>query len=443
MSEQIRRTAFAARGPNGLRPVRRFSAGRAGRLPLRLLLLATCAIPAVLAQHAYTWQELRDKFEASNPSIQAAKLAVDESRASEITAYLRPNPGFAATLDQLDPFTPNPYRPLGYTFPMVSLNYLHEREHKRELRRDSAREATSIAESTLADQERSLLFNLRAAFVQTLQAKSVLKTTRENLEYWDKVLRVSSDRLKAGDIAQIDLDRLELQRIQFEADVQTAEVNLRTAKIQLLQLLNERTPVDSFDVGGPFDFPDGIPALEDIRKIALDNRPDLRAALQTAEKANTDHKLAVSNGSADPTFSVDVGRNPPIAAYFGVSVNIPLRIFDRNQGEKLRTEIDIRRAAQLEDVTRAQVFSDVDSAYVQTNSSLILLRPYKAKYLQQAVRVRETVAFAYQRGGATLLDFLSAENDYRSVQLNYLNLVGAYMTSAGQLNLAAGHEVIQ
>jgi cobalt-zinc-cadmium efflux system outer membrane protein len=59
------------------------------------------------------------------------------------------------------------------------------------------------------------------------------------------------------------------------------------------------------------------------------------------------------------------------------------------------------------------------------------------------VRVRETVAFAYQRGGATLLDFLSAENDYRSVQLNYLNLVGAYMTSAGQLNLAAGHEVIQ
>jgi cobalt-zinc-cadmium efflux system outer membrane protein len=431
MNEQIRRMANSVRRP---------SAGRAG---LRLLLLAAGAIPALLAQHAYTWQELRDKFEASNPSIQAAKLAVDESRASEITAYLRPNPGFTAMLDQLDPFTPNPYRPLVYSYPAISLNYLHEREHKRELRRDSARQATAIAESTLADQERSLLFNLRAAFVQTLQAKSVLKTTRENLEYWDKVLHVSSDRLKAGDIAQIDLDRLELQRVQFEADVQTAEVNLRTAKIQLLQLLNERTPVDTFDVGGTFDFPEQIPALEDIRKVALDNRPDLRAALQTAEKANTDHKLAVSNGSADPTFSIDFGRNPPISAYFGVSVNIPLRIFDRNQGEKLRTEIDIRRAAQLTDATRAQVFGDVDSAYVQTASSLTLLKPYKARYLQQAVRVRETVAFAYQRGGATLLDFLSAENDYRSVQLNYLNLVGAYMTSAGQLNLAAGHEVIQ
>ena len=140
---------------------------------------------------------------------------------------------------------------------------------------------------------------------------------------------------------------------------------------------------------------------------------------------------------------MDFGRNPPIPAYFGVSVNIPLRIFDKNQGEKLRTEIDIRRNERLAQSARAQVFSDVDSAYVTVNSNIILLKPYKAKYLQQAVRVRDTVAFAYQRGGATLLDFLNAENDYRSVQLNYLNLVGAYLTAAGQLNLAVGREVIQ
>lgn len=413
------------------------------RVPLRLLLFAVCAIPAARAQHVYTWLELRDKFQASNPAIQAAKLAVDESRATETTAYLRPNPGLTATLDQLDPFTPNPYRPLGNVLPSVSLNYLHERQHKRELRRDSARAATAIAESSLADQERGLLFDLRTAFVQTLQAKSVLQTTRENLDYWDKTLRLSGERLKAGDIAQIDLDRLQLQRIQYESDVQAAEVNLRTAKIQLLRLLNDRTLVDEFDVAGPFDFPDGIPPLEELRKAALESRPDLRASLQAAGKAATDHKLAVANGSADPVFSVDAGRNPPIPAYFGVSVSIPLRIFDRNQGEKERTEIDIRRAAQLIDAARAQVFGDVDSAYVQTSGSLKLLKPYKLTYLRQAARVRETVAFAYQKGGATLLDFLNAENEYRSIRLNYLNLLGAYLTSAAQLNLAAGREVIQ
>lgn len=176
--------------------------------------------------------------------------------------------------------------------------------------------------------------------------------------------------------------------------------------------------------------------------MALENRPDLKAAMQAVEKARTDHKLAVANGSTDPTFGFDVGRNPPIDQYFGVSVSIPLRIFDRNQGEKLRTQIDIDRDQRLLDATQAQVFSDVDSAYALVNSNLILLRPYKAKYLEQAVRVRETVRFAYEHGGASLLDLLSAENEYRSVQLNYVNLVGSYLTAAAQLNLAVGREAI-
>ena len=140
---------------------------------------------------------------------------------------------------------------------------------------------------------------------------------------------------------------------------------------------------------------------------------------------------------------MDLARNPPIAAYFGFSVTIPLRIFDRNQGEKARTELDIHRNERLEEAAEAQVFSDVDSAFATLNSNLVLLRSYKAKYLEQATRVRDTVSFAYQHGGASLLDFLNAQSDYRSVQLNYLNLVGAYMTAASQLNMAVGMEVIK
>ena len=133
-------------------------------------------------------------------------------------------------------------------------DYLHERQHKRELRRDSAQQATAIADSQLADQERTLLFNLRGAFVQTLQQKAILALAQENLSYYDQVLKVSRDRKELGDIAQVDLDRLELQRVQYETDLETAAVNLRTAKIQLLMLLNDRTPVEQFDVTGPYDF---------------------------------------------------------------------------------------------------------------------------------------------------------------------------------------------
>ena len=208
-------------------------------------------------------------------------------------------------------------------------------------------------------------------------------------------------------------------------------------------LLNDRTPVEQFDVTGAFDFSSEVRPLQEFRDLAMQNRPDLKAAVQSVEKAQTDHKLAVANGSVDPTFGADFARNPPIPVYLGVNVTIPLRIFDRNQGEKLRTEQDITRNERLRDAATAQVFSDVDSAYATIESNLTLLRPYKEVYLQDATEVRETVSFAYTRGGASLLDFLQAQQDYRSTELNYLNLVGSYLTAAAQLNLSVGQEVIR
>jgi len=275
-----------------------------------------------------------------------------------------------------------------------------------------------------------------------------LELAKENLAYYDHVLEVNRERFKAGAMAQVDLDRLELQRVQYESDLQIAKESLETAKIQLLMLLNDRTPVDQFDVTGPFDFSNSIAPLDEVRQIALNNRPDLKAALQSIEKAKTDHRLAVANGSTDPTFSAWWTYNPSFNNPFdhqtlGASISIPLRIFDRNQGEKLRTQLDIERNEKLMAATQARVFSDVDSAYATVTSTVTLLQPYKDQYLQQASRVRDTIAFSYEHGRASLLDFLSAQAEYRSVQVTYLNLVASYMSAANQLNQAVGREVIQ
>src|SRR5712664_2073517 len=257
------------------------------------------------AQEALTWQEVRAKFEAANPTLRAGQIGIDELKAQEITAFLRPNPNFTLTADgtQIAPHD-SVWRPLAGTYETPGISYLHERRHKRELRLESSQRATGIATSGQADLERNLLFSLRGAFVQTLQAKAVLKLAHENLTYYDHVLAVGRERYKAGDIAQIDLDRLELQRVQYESDAQTAEVNLRTAKIQLLMLLNDRTPVEQFDVTGPFDFSAQIAPLDEFHKVALDTRPDLKAAVHSIDKAKRDHRLAVANGSTDPTLSV-------------------------------------------------------------------------------------------------------------------------------------------
>jgi cobalt-zinc-cadmium efflux system outer membrane protein len=409
-------------------------------------------VRASAAQTPLTWSDVRARFEAANPTVRAGAVGLDEARATEVTAFLRPNPQVSVSADQFK-LVGDATDPFQNLTTVASINYLHERQQKRELRRDSAQGATAIAVSTQADLVRNLIFNLRAAFVQMLQAKAFQTLARENLANYDQVLALSRDRLQAGDIAQIDLDRLQLQRVQYESDVQTAIVNLRTGKIQLLRLLNDTTtPVDQFDITGVYDFGEFVQTLAALRQIALDARPDLRAAMQAIDKAKTDYQLAAANGSVDPTVGLDVGHaqppeaksfNPPLSTWFGINVSVPLRVFDRNQGEQLRTRLDITRNERLLEAARLQVFSDVDSGYATVMSTLELLRPYKASYLDQATRVRETITFSYQRGGASLIDFLQAEQEYRGVQVSYVNLIATFLNAVNQLNLAVGREVVQ
>ena len=412
-----------------------------------------CTLGAVIltasayAQESLTWEQVKAKFEQSNPVLRSNAVSVEEMKAEEITAFLRPNPQVGATADgtQISRHN-NVWQPLTGTFVSPSISYLHERGNKRELRLENAKEGTQISQSQYEDLKRNLLYSLRSAFVQTLEAKAVLDLAKADLEYYDKIIEISRSRYNAGDLARVDLDRIELLRVQYEVESETAVVNLRTAKLALMQMINERAPVDKFDVTGRFDWSETLKPLDDYHQIALDNRPDLRAALETIRQAETSHKLAVANGTTDPTFSAwyiwnNSNNNPNAFQTLGVNVSIPLRIFDRNQGEKKRTLLDIDRSRDAAEAVKGQVFEDVDSSYEQLRSSIALLRPYKEKYRDQATRVRDTVTFAYEHGGASLMDFLNAQSDYRVVQLAYVQLVGSYMTLSSQLSLSIGLDV--
>jgi cobalt-zinc-cadmium efflux system outer membrane protein len=425
--------------------------GRCGQRFTGILLVAIGLIwiPILPAQPgSFTWQQIKEKFETVNPTLQASKFGVDEAKAEEITAFLRPNPALTLSTDgtQITPYH-GVWQPFTGTQYSPSVSYLHERQHKRELRRDAAVQNTAVTQSTYEDQRRTLLFTLRNAFVQLLQAKAVLENAKDNLTFWDRELDINRKRYKAGDLALIDLNRLELQRVQFESDFEVATVNIRTSKFQVMQLLNERTPIEQFDVLAPFDFTDRLMPLDDLHTAALDTRPDLKAAMISVQMAKTNHQLAIANGTADPTFSAWWTHNPSFNNPFdnntiGASVSVPLRIFDKNQGEKERTRIDIGRTERLRDANRALVFSDVDSAYWTLMQTVNMLKPYKGKYLPLAEDNRNRINVAFQNGGSSLLDLLDAEKAYRDTRLAYLNLIGAYLTAAAQLNMATGREIL-
>ncbi len=388
-----------------------------------------------------------EKFRSANPDLSAGLLNIQESKANEITANLRPNPDATMVFDQLQFFNGNPYRPFGLALPLVSFDYLHERRHKRELRLESAQEGTAIAESQQQDLERNLLFNLRTAFVQVLEGKALLANAKDNLDYFDKELAINRARFQSGDIARLDLDRIALA---------ARAVRIGCANGDGERADGEDHAADAAErphSGGPlrchwsFRVQGTDPAtLDDLHSIALDSRPDLRAALQAVEKARTDHKLAVANGSTDPTFSVDFARNPPIPLYIGASVSIPLRIFDRNQGEKARTEIDIAHAERQKESTQAHVFSDVDSAYYllgEFDEPVAALRRGGRLLWRRRSAFATRCHFPIQRGQANLVDYLDAQREYRATQVAYINLVGAYLNAVSQLNMAVGKEAVQ
>jgi cobalt-zinc-cadmium efflux system outer membrane protein len=426
------------------------------RLPRKLIPGAAArnlAIAAALAHSLYgqtlvlNWEQIKTRFFAQNPNVLAGQISIEESKANEITARLRPNPEFTFTTDgfQLTP-DKSVWRPLAGVLYTPGVSRLFERQHKRQLRMNSARLATSGAGSDQEDLQRTLLFTARTAFVSTLQAKALVELSQANLQSYDNVISVNRTRFQAGDISELDFQRVELQRVQFESDLANARVNLRTAKIQLLALLNDRTPVDDFDAAGDFEYKESILLPAELRQMAVANRPDLRSAQTAIEKATADNRLAIANGSADPTVGGWYSRNPSFNNPFdlntlGGNVTIPIRIFDKNQGEKARTALEITRTQRQRNALLAGIYRDVDSAYATLEGVRTLVRSYRGKYLKESGDIRDKVSFSYTRGGATLLEFLDAQKSYRDTQVAYIGLVGNYWSALAQLSLAVGQEV--
>jgi outer membrane protein, heavy metal efflux system len=394
-----------------------------------------------------SWEQIKSRFLAQNPSVLAGQINVEESKANEITAALRPNPQFNLSQDglQLAP-SMGVWRPLTGIVLTPGVSQLIERQNKRERRTDSARLATTGAASDQEDLQRTLLFSVRTAFLNTLQAKALVDLTQASLQSYDQAIEANRTRFQAGDISELDFQRVEIQRIQFESDLATARVNLRTAKIQLLALLNDRTPVDGFDVEGDFAYKESIIQLPELRQAAAANRPDLRSAETAIEKAQADNRLAIANGTADPVVAGWYSRNPSFNNPFdsntlGASISIPIRIFDKNQGEKARTALEVTRTGHLRDALLAGIYRDVDSAFATVESVRTLVRPYRDKYLQESADIRDKVSFSYSQGNATVLEFLDAQKSYRDTQVTYVGLVGSYWSALAQLSLAVGQEV--
>jgi len=368
----------------------------------------------------------------ANPTIRAKEFEQRAVTAGEIIAALRPNPtanflaeqfGGASDASQVQ-YTINVGQPI-------------ELGGKRQRRIDSARAATRVTGHELDDVRRQIIFLVKKSFGDALAGRESLNLAEQNLQSLDELERIQRFRAERGDISELELLRIQVQRFAFERDAADARQALKAAKIALRAIVGQEQIAEDFEVVGDLAFKDVTLTQADLYRRALANRPDLRAAEAAREKAKADIRLARANAWWDVTPQIEYQRLGPDNT-IGFGFSMPLRIFDRNQGEIARTRAEAGRVDAAREVVAVQALSEVDTALAALRTESGKLTVLRDTYLPKAKQARDTVEYAYRRGGASLLEYLDAQRTYRDTAAEYVRSLGSYWTSFYQLETAVG-----
>jgi outer membrane protein, heavy metal efflux system len=414
----------------------------------RTLLAATCVLllpgiifsqsqPSSSAPAAITMQQAVDLARMKNPALLSAQQNLLSVKAQEVQAGLRANPDFNVSGSNvtLGEQANNPY---DYN---IGVSRLFERGQKRRWRLDSARSSTAQTDAQYHAQEQQTILSVRQAFTSLVVAKAAKKLADDNLNDFKHELDIGRERFKAGDIAKLDFERLDLQLAQFESDETTAVTNAQQASIQLQALLGYDKARPDFDVIGDVVPPLVTDTLESLEQKAIAARPDFHAAHLGVAVADANVKLAYANGTTDPTVGAEYDRNGSDNSV-GFSLDIPLRIFDRNQGNKETSKYLAQASRFTELATHNQVVSDVDQAWSGYANAKILSDRYNGHYLDEAKDVLDISKFSYDHGGLALIDYLDALRESRSVTTDALNAYSQTWMAIHQLSFASATEVV-
>ena len=397
-----------------------------------LMAYAQAPAPAPL-----TMQQAVEYALAHDPALLSAQQNLLSTKGQEVQAGLRQNPNFTAygvdlTNRAIDN-SPNSFS--------LQVSRLFERGQKRRWRLDSAHATTAQTEAQFHDQQRQTALAVRQAFINMLLAKAALKMAQDNLKDYKQQLDIGHTRYQAGDIGKLDYERLDLQLAQFESDESSAEMNLGQSSDQLQTLLGYDRPRRNFDIAGELVPPPVTTTLTDLEQKALANRPDYQAAQAAIRIADANVRMAYADGTTDPTLEGEYDRGGILSSY-GFYVSVPIRIFDRNQGNKDTSKYLAQGSRFAETAARNHVYSDVDQAWIGYTTARVLSDRYNGHYLDEAKDVLSIAQFAYQHGGLALIDYLNAVQDNRTVGLNAITAYAQTWLAINQLSFASANEVL-
>ena len=326
---------------------------------------------------------------------------------------------------------------------------------KRSLRLRVAHNALAAARLSRSDALRTLEFQVKSAYLLVAQAERSLTFARENQATNIKTLQLFQARLRSGAINEGDVARIETQKLESDQAVDQSMENLRQARFALAFLLGARGPVPEFRVDGrvlDFAVPAPLSAVTADRmlRMAFEQRPDLRA--QGYQRASAEAAIALAKRQRFPDITLSVnytqagsggaGTNaPPQPPELTVSVSAPIPIFYQQQGEIRKAEANYDTQSLLHAKTTAQVVNDVSSAVAAFETSRALVERMEGTLRPSAERGFQITRLQYDKGAATLMDFLDAQRTYIATSVEYLQDLTNYWTAVFQLEQAVGREL--
>jgi cobalt-zinc-cadmium efflux system outer membrane protein len=324
---------------------------------------------------------------------------------------------------------------------VVRTDYVVERGAKRERRVEQAKLAQSVAELQLLDTTRRLVLDVRTAFADVQLAKLNLALARENLEALDNVVSVNVQRVRTGDLSQVELSRSRLAALQFENDVEQQTAKLAVARSRLSTLIGRGANAGTLDVIGDLRRDADPLDRAELQVRALESRPDLRAAKSEQARSVADLRLQLANGKVDYTVSGEYHRQAGGGLRgndYGVYLSAPLPIFNRNQGEIARARVQQQQLDTKTKALEAGIQAELDEAFTEYTSSRRVVERIETGMLTQARDVRATMEYSYRRGEASLVEFLDAVRAFNDTARSYNEARADYARSLYSLDAISG-----
>ena len=397
--------------------------------PLRAATVDGVPQPLSLAQ-------AEDLLRQYSTSLQTARLAVDAAAADSVTAGEAPNPEFSFNASQID------YRRgIGSGPPwdkqvdsVLRIDQIFERGGKRALRRQAAAAAERATNSDLADMWRIERLALAYAYYDLKLAEDAERVSSTLLGLQTQSLAAAQLRLKDGDVAAVDVGRLEIEVARSKADVSAARNARRTAQLVLSQTMGVAplaifTAVDDWP-SPPDNVDENITRMDATVDNHLDNRPDVQAAAARNQQAEAELALARSQRKRDITIGLQYERlpDPPNNNIntVGVGFSFPLFLRHRYEGEIQRAAADRRTAAEMLRAVRLTAESDRTRAAADLAGAIDRVRQFQNGIVDKAKTTAESAEYAYAHGALDLADLLDARRTLQSISLDAIAARAAY-----------------